>query len=285
MKVIYLALAGGDQIHEKNKKAQEETWAGPDSLFDIFWVYGNENQGESELNGRNLTVPVAEEYSNLLLKTQLAMDWLVKNTEYDYVIRTNTSNYFNHIQVLKNLSLKDKREKAVGGFQGEWLGTISGVFSNYDYVSGAGIILSREATEKLCLLPYEEYDSVPDDVAITHYLKKFDFQFFTTTRCDTTDYEMVKPAQQYRVKHWTSSEITCLRMHELHRIQLALGPMRLLSAIIRHAINEVKRCLNERHYMRKRIIFTHIFAIPVSVFQFAKINKTIQRELRNSRTN
>ena len=83
MNIVILALAGGHDSHDENLQAQRETWfkrLHPNVR--VIWCLGS-NSEVYELDGDFLRVPCEERFENLLFKTLLAINWVVKNLEFD----------------------------------------------------------------------------------------------------------------------------------------------------------------------------------------------------------
>ncbi len=157
MKVIYLALAGGAPEHDSHKISQMETWASEaESEYRVIWMHGDPTISEPQLRGRDLFLPVQETYENLLEKTLYAIRWIHHNLEFDFLIRTNTSNYFYHPLVLSHLKGYTSNDRVAGGVIAKWRGTISARRKQHTYISGAGIFLSAATTEILSKMNVEE---------------------------------------------------------------------------------------------------------------------------------
>lgn len=243
MKVLYLALAGGSTDHLEHQAAQMQTWAmnsGSNAM--VIWMHGDPSIHEPKMVGNDLYVPVKETYENLLLKTLTSIAWVLKNIEFDYLIRTNTSNYFFHPLVVKHLQEQSPYDKVAGGVIAKWRGTIKGVKKNYRYISGAGIFLSFSAAQILASMESKEYEGVPDDVAIGSFLDKQSVKFFKVPRNNITDFKLIWPSPQTRVKSWKNSHLTVQRMRDIHSIYTKHDFME----IINFTNLEIERCQIEK---------------------------------------
>jgi hypothetical protein len=113
-----------------------------------------------EVNGDTIFVKGQESIRpGILLKTQKAMNYINHKYEYDIVVRTNLSSFWN-IPHLFELS-STFPETLAGGMY---------MFSSF--ISGTGIILSKSVCVKL-VDSIHEYTSHNDDVLISEYLKSF----------------------------------------------------------------------------------------------------------------
>lgn len=97
-----------------------------------------------------------EEFHKIYEKTVLSIDYINKNYKYDYLVRTNISSFWNidHLFKLAN--------------QLPRTGCFSGIYMFNHFISGTGIILSRDVCEYLLTFPIG-YTS--DDVLISDNLK------------------------------------------------------------------------------------------------------------------
>ena len=180
MRVIYLALAGGSVDHDDHKNSQIATWAhNRDSNTRTIWMHGDPTLDAPKIIGNDLYIPIDEHYENLLAKTLIATRWVIENLDFDFLIRTNTSNYFFHSLVEKLLSNYNPNSPIVAGVIASWRGEIKGTRNRYLYISGAGIYLSNFSAKILCRMNSEEYEGIPDDVAIGHWLQMNKIPFYS----------------------------------------------------------------------------------------------------------
>ena len=250
-KVLFLALSGGSADHLNNQKAQEQTWAdnrNPSAM--TIWMHGKSDIQTPYMEGYNLVLPVAETYENLLHKTILGLKWVLNNIEFEYLVRTNTSNYFS-THLLSNFidGLNHHREFLCGAM-GEWRGNDDQTKINF--VSGAGIIMPKRTAEKLASLNFNDYLDIPDDVAISMFLNQIGTEFIEARRSNVTDFESIFPCQQTRVKSWIDQEVTRSRMYELHRIYKSKDSQELKNAIREFQELEILRCKYEHPKSRRK---------------------------------
>ena len=88
----------------------------------------------------------------------------------------------------------------------------------------------------------KEYESVPDDVAIGNFLEKKSVKFFKVPRNNITDFKLIWPSPQTRVKSWNNSDLTVKRMKEIHSIYTKKD----FNEIINFTKLEIKRCQIEK---------------------------------------
>jgi hypothetical protein len=143
MRVVFLVLASNTTVNESDLVMQQKTWARNDSEdLTILWVRGKDIP-DYALDIRQLYVPIIESYENILEKTLLGIRWILSEYDPDFIVRTNVSTYF---------SLKDCEEflKEMHIKQIDLLGypevtgiSYSFVKKSFQFLSGAGIILSK----------------------------------------------------------------------------------------------------------------------------------------------
>lgn len=92
------------------------------------------------------------------LKTLLAFEYLVKHYEFDYIIRTNSSSYFD-LSRLRRFIASAPRQNLYAGYPGQFYGE--------DFLSGAAFIMSRDVVTTVVENPDLWNLELPDDVAIS----------------------------------------------------------------------------------------------------------------------
>lgn len=222
MKTLFLALSGGVGGHDANEAAQRETWAGHlPSTAEIFWLKGDSGVSNAQINKslKTITVPVVESYENLLPKTILAISKALEELEFDFLIRTNTSSFFSIELVEKQLTKLDQHG-VYAGVLGEYFEKPTRFVKKdnpINYISGAGIWMSKDVASELATIDAADYHGLVDDVAIGNFLTgKFKRQ--AVPRQNVTDFEPLKPAAHTRVKHWSKDSQTVRRMWDLEQI-------------------------------------------------------------------
>ena len=170
-KILILVLCSRKYLSYISSKAQKKIWNDYEKIFNIQHFIGNPyiNQRELDYISSNdssyLLINTDDGYPNLAKKTLLAFEHAVRNFEFDYLFRTNTSSFVD----LKKLSQFVKNNSRNLNYSGVVLDVIEGD----TIASGAGFFLSRKNIE-LILQNDDKFDSsLPDDVAIARILKKF----------------------------------------------------------------------------------------------------------------
>lgn len=112
-----------------------------------------------EVNFESLTFPTFTGWDSLLHKTMSALQYFISNSNFDYLIRTNVSSFWNPT-VTRNL-INSKVEELRTGIGGS-LKTHQGI----KYIEGDALIISREVAEKLAKYNNKLNYNIIDDVSI-----------------------------------------------------------------------------------------------------------------------
>lgn len=168
-KLLILVLSSKTYPSTRNQKAQIKTWVKntPPDVEIIFYTSG---QKES-INKNILTVNAGKKTSDIGDKTIKAFDWIIKNRDFDYIFRTNTSSYLNIENLLKYIrDLNNSREFVYGGKKMSL--PKNNLRDKVEFVSGAGILLNRKTLDLILnnakSFELEEWD----DVAIGKLLQE-----------------------------------------------------------------------------------------------------------------
>jgi hypothetical protein len=92
------------------------------------------------------------------LNTVLAFRHVLENYEFDYLFRTNTSSYVDCSKLLEFLESQPSR--------GVYGGLVGSIFSDIEFASGAGILLSKDVVEQACNSIIKYKHGYIDDVAL-----------------------------------------------------------------------------------------------------------------------
>ena len=150
MKILILVLSSVNDIQIEPIK---QTWASyklPE--IDIFFYYGKNDLKNTD---RDIYLDVMEKYENMGYKT-LKMFEYIKDFEYDYVFRTNTSSYVNQEKLLEFLSDKP-RDNFYCGIKG-----YCGIY----FCSGCGYFLSKNLVNMILENKNNWNHDLVDDVAL-----------------------------------------------------------------------------------------------------------------------
>jgi hypothetical protein len=238
MKILFFILAGGGLMHEANELAQRQTWAMEDSaLFQVIWLRSH-SEDEFRLQDRTLFVPCEPSFDAILEKTILGTNWATENIEFDYLIRSNTSTYFNVDSILKNLNKIHDNE--VGGAYETNRKQLSSFAKGFRYLNGSGLYMNRRSALTLSSLDPSDYLGSPDDLALFDFLRVKGFRFLKVPRNNLDLHHIFVPFPQVRVKSWSNPGLTVNRMHLVHRYFQSMGFFSKLICWLEIEINEVR---------------------------------------------
>jgi hypothetical protein len=124
-----------------------------------------------------------EGFGGLIPTTISAFEHILNNQSFDFILRTNVSSYWNMSQLRRTLANLPSTN-VFAGVTGPAHSGISGKFKSTRYVSGAGMIISRDVATKLV----ENYRSLDlkliDDVSIGRSIAKFGVKTMELPRID-----------------------------------------------------------------------------------------------------
>jgi hypothetical protein len=118
---------------------------------------------------------------NILKKTTIAMDYVLKNHDFDFLVRTNIST-ITDVYNLGDFLTQIPNTKYYGGghvLELKW-GTNYSLFGTV-YVQGTGIIFTRDIVEDICKNRDKLENNIIDDVSIGRYIKKYHNDIFEAT--------------------------------------------------------------------------------------------------------
>ena len=170
MKIVVLIIASNDREHEKDRLCQQKTWIS-NCHRDVKVIFLRGWNEESYFEDKDvLYVPCREEYSLILTKTILGIKYIHENYNFDILIRSNVSTYFETNRLVKELNRTRYKNSFFGGYFDQTTEKDSNMKKSSEYISGAGIFFSKDIVGDLIRLDPKEYAGVGDDIAISKYL-------------------------------------------------------------------------------------------------------------------
>ena len=240
LKLLFLVLAGGGTEHLRDEATQRETWAADDSnRHSVIWLrVGERNQFDHE--SRTLYVPSNE--GELLKKTVLAIDWALENIEFDAIVRTNVSSFFVIDTLIGELNMRHFNSNSFGGhihYRKRPMKDSTGDF----FISGMGVFLGKNAARLLSKIPLKEYESIPDDIAITDYLNQFlDLNIVSIPRLGLSNHHFFFTSSFIRCKSSWNDSLASKRMRLLNSYFNAGGGLEKILFALRIYYFELKSC-------------------------------------------
>lgn len=219
MKVIILALTTQNSPHREHEIAGRNSWALDFEICkNVWWAVGvGDSQQDVTCDMRGvISVPIDETFNNMLTKSISAMRWLLDHVDFDFLIRTNTSTYLERFQI-ESLVASLPAERVYAGPLGTWSDPLSG--ESWQYVGGAGTILSRDAVRALCNFPLLNVPQAPDDCALGYMAQNLDLTPTSISRVALTDFLPLEPSWNFRVKDYGERHLVPeARMRSLRRL-------------------------------------------------------------------
>ena len=96
----------------------------------------------------------------------------MENLEFDVLIRTNVSTYFEPNKLLLELNQPRYKKDFAGGYIDRSSQPLLNSGKSFEYISGTGMFLSKNVAKIVTELDPENYCNVFDDIAISHFLQK-----------------------------------------------------------------------------------------------------------------
>ena len=270
MKILYLILSTELPPFQQHMDSQKSTWATDLGENSVVWIFGsNGDETAYDPVAQSLTLPIPEIYSNILQKTLLGIEWALKNIEFDFLIRGNTSTYYENSRLTELLSKIDSNSLYLGGKLGRYR-IPNGGSEDISFVSGACMMLSKASAIELSAMKTQEYANWEDDPAISDFLvSKKGAVLAGIPRNDLTDFEPFCPSTSHRVKSWKHADFPVHRFYELFAIYHSSGISRL-AKIASHSLQETKRYRKEMPLLQGLNLFRYFRYLIRVFFSFSK---------------
>ena len=193
---VVLVIAKDNRQYNFLKKIMNATWV--KNHPQVFYIYGNGKLGAGEIDVRklrnlpkgdsdvnirvcptstdgknNLTCDSVQGWDEILPNTISAMKYIQDNLNFDYLIRTNQSTYWN-LQNLSELLRSLPETNLYAGFVDSKL--------PMQFVSGSGVIMSKDVVNLLTKNPEKLESRLIDDLAIGKFLNSMGIKPFHLIR-------------------------------------------------------------------------------------------------------
>jgi hypothetical protein len=165
------------------------------------------------IDGTRITTRVPESYDNTSAKFRAALQYVVSTMEFDYLLRTNTSSYVHRPLLSEQVGALPR--------QGYYGGSL--VPGDPPWVSGTGILMSRDVAELGAADDSWEYDVV-DDVAMGRVAHRAGIEPRELPRVDVEspeqriDPEELRGCFMVRCKSPVSRELDVPIMRKVHEL-------------------------------------------------------------------
>ena len=149
-KLAILVLSSNTYPSVRNSKIQKKVFfSQPDSTSETYWYKrGTEEelQGlDSCLSGSDLFIDADDSSLGMGEKTIIAFKWLIENSNFEYIFRTNTSSYVSVKKLRSFINDNYKNEKYV--YSGLIHKTNDSMERPISFASGSGFLLNRKTVE------------------------------------------------------------------------------------------------------------------------------------------
>jgi len=217
MKIIILILSGHDPIHTYNDRNTYKELQNLSRLYyqamakkydcKYYFIEYNESITDDIVEKEDyIYIKGTEEFEKIYTKTKKSMQYIDQTYEYDYIVRTNISSFWNidNLFVLTNILPRQK--------------CLSGYLMFNSFISGTGIILSNDTCKYFIHQPDV---SGPDDVGIfrtiIHYCLPFQFDNYYKLQFQTNGTnelnENIENILYFRIKNEDrTNDIICFKL-------------------------------------------------------------------------
>jgi hypothetical protein len=187
---------------------------------------------QAEIRENEIWANCGAEYKDILKKTVISLQVLgPKIQEFDFIIRTNVSSYFNHPRIEKMLQRYQDLEYFYGGYIEEFKSAEGGTIP---FISGAAVFWNPKTTRIISALDPSEYADFPDDVAFSMFMKKNKVQTTFLQRGSICSHSFFTIAPYYRLKSSIHSELAGIRIQNYHKFTVAKGLLQKTKILVRH---------------------------------------------------
>jgi hypothetical protein len=259
MKIIILIIASNDMVHENDLQTQFKTWISncPRDIR-VIVLRGWDNDFY-KFENNVLFVPCHEEYLLILKKTILGIKYILENLDFDILIRTNVSTYYEPKKLLLELSQTRYKKDFAGGYVDRSSQKVFNARNSFEYISGTGIFLSKNVAKIVSELDPENYNNIFDDIAISHYLQKQNVQIIRLPRNNMHSTHFFIPTFHIRMKNSFNPMTASVRMKLVHDFFQSKKFYQKLCIYIKICSNEFTEYINSSesfhlYYVRNRIV-------------------------------
>jgi hypothetical protein len=169
MKIIILILSGHDNVatysdrntYKELMKLSRLYYSNMAKIYDLKYFYMEYNESINEdfiEQDEYIYIKGTEHFDKIYEKTKKSVSYVDSKYEYDYIVRTNISTFWNihHLFILSNKLPKEK--------------CLAGIIVSNRFISGTGIIISNDIGKILTQHPVTKGC---DDVEISNNISKY----------------------------------------------------------------------------------------------------------------
>jgi hypothetical protein len=261
MKVLILIIASDDVVHENDLQTQFKTWVSncPADIRVVI-LRGWENDFY-QFENNVLFVPCREEYLSILNKTILGIKYILENLDFDVLIRTNVSTYYQPKKLLHELNKPRYKKDFAGGYIDRSSQKFLNTKKSFEYISGTGIFLSKNIAKVVSELDPKIYKNVFDDIAISNHLKLMNVPIIRMSRNNLHSTHFFISTFHIRLKNSFNSRTASVRMKLVHDFYQAENFYQKFRIYCKISLNELSEFISSSeslylYVLKNRIVIT-----------------------------
>lgn len=266
--LLFLIIASRDIVHEQDMASQKATFATNGEFNKFFFLRGSV-QKMVQKNEQDLYVNCHDSYQNILQKTILGFQEILRKEQFDFLIRSNVSTYFDLISFQKKLiNIEPSKDPLVLGFR-EIAKNSEGL--EEVFISGNSFILNKAAVELLAEVNWEKYRSIPDDIALSREIVRYGIRTISLRRGNLHKSKIFIPSTYVRAKSSERAELTSHRILSLHKYYTAKGQRKILEwfKISLYEFRETNWTFQEiGHYLRDLYVLVRLYFLNANHYDF-----------------
>jgi hypothetical protein len=260
MKIVVLIIASNDMEHEKDLLCQQKTWIS-NCHRDVKVIFLRGWNKKFYFEDKDvLYVPCREEYALILTKTVLGMKYIYENHNFDVLVRSNVSTYFETNRLVKELNRTRYKNSFFGGYFDQTTEKDNNVKRSSEYISGAGIFFSKDIVGDLIGLDPQEFAGIGDDFAISKYLISLGKNSLRIKRNNLQSTHIFIPTFYIRTKNSFDPNSASRRMVLIHNYFASTTWLNQFLSYLKIVANEFREVTNHPEglliYLAKnRVVF------------------------------
>lgn len=224
-KVLILVRSHKDFILDE--ATQKSTWAKNCENFEIYWLHGDSMSQSLDTRSSRVHQPFPDTRINMLKKVVSSIQ-LLESHNPDLIILTTTNTYWNKTKIFHWFECMQSNQMYFAGHVETWSfkdatsdEKLQNIKKGDSFINGATMLLRPEAYRSLLQISLEKYLQIPDDVAISDFLKGCGFRFQNFNRNNMYQSHIFLPNATSRVKGVLTKSHTRDRMNDIHRYYMA----------------------------------------------------------------
>lgn len=179
MKLLVLFLYHNDDHYDRLRDIQRKYIHNFENIDCYFYTFRSDISDNVFIDNDTVYIKGEEKLMNITYKTIKAIEFLLRNADYDFVLRTNVGTLCNLEKIYHYICTLPTIDVYTGGRIWKQMvvdhsyGIHDTRYNGLIYASGTSIILSRDVALKLCNNINKIDMSIIDDVTIAIYIRKY----------------------------------------------------------------------------------------------------------------